>query len=118
MCDREMERREHAGLILDFCTRCHGVWFDNAELSAIWRMNVEAVRGRAGTRRVRGTDIAAATGDGLMEAMFWSPHLVVYGGAAVIDLVGSAAGPAAEAVGGAAEGVFSAVLEIISGLFD
>ena len=118
MCDREMERREHAGLILDFCKRCHGVGFDNAELSAIWRMNVEAVRGRAGTRRVRGTDIAAATGDGLMEAMFWSPHLVVYGGAAVIDLVGSAAGPAAEAVGGAAEGVFSAVLEIISGLFD
>ena len=61
---------------------------------------------------------AAATADGLVEAMFGSPHLVVHGGAAVIDLVGHAAGPAAEAIGGAAEGVFSAVLDIISGLFD
>jgi|SRR5687768_1417316 len=119
MCDREMDRREHAGLILDFCKQCHGVWFDNAELSAIWRMTVAQTRGDlAARRRMRGADVAAASADGLMEAMFWSPHLVVYGGAAVIDLVGHAAGPAAEAVGGAAEGVFAAVLEIISGLFD
>lgn len=117
-CDREMDRREHAGLILDFCRDCHGVWFDNAELSAIWRVNL-ATHGRAlGGRRYSGPEIAAATADGLVEAMFWSPHLVMYGGAAVIDLVGHAAGPAAEAVGGAAEGVFSAVLDIISGLFD
>ena len=117
-CDREMDRREHAGLILDFCRDCHGVWFDNAELSAIWRVNLSAGRNLPRNRRTTATDVAAATADGLVEAMFWSPHLVVYGGAAVIDLVGHAAGPAAEAVGGAAEGVFSAVLDIISGLFD
>jgi len=118
-CDREMDRREHAGLILDFCRHCHGVWFDNAELSAIWRLNIAATGGKLpSSRRMSGTDIAAATADGLVEAMFWSPHLVVYGGAAVIDVVGHAAGPAAEAIGGAAEGVFSAVMDIISGLFD
>lgn len=118
-CDREMDRREHAGLILDFCTHCHGVWFDNAELSAIWRLNIAATGGKfPSNRRMSGTDIAGATADGLVEAMFWSPHLVVYGGAAVIDVVGHAAGPAAEAIGGAAEGVFSAVMDIISGLFD
>ena len=117
-CDREMDRREHAGLILDFCRECHGVWFDNAELSAIWRVNLTAGRQFGSTPRTTATGIAAATADGLVEAMFWSPHLVVHGGAAVVDLVGHAAGPAAEAIGGAAEGVFSAVLEIISGLFD
>lgn len=118
-CDREMDRREHAGLILDFCKHCHGVWFDNAELSAIWRLNIAATGGTLpSNRRMSGTAIAGATADGLVEAMFWSPHLVVYGGAAVIDVVGHAAGPAAEAIGGAAEGVFSAVMEIISGLFD
>jgi Zn-finger nucleic acid-binding protein len=117
-CDREMDRREHAGLILDFCRECHGVWFDNAELSAIWRVNLTAGRQLGSTPRTTATGIAAATADGLVEAMFWSPHLVVHGGAAVVDLVGHAAGPAAEAIGGAAEGVFSAVLEIISGLFD
>ena len=117
-CDREMDRREHAGLILDFCRDCHGVWFDNAELSAIWRVNLSASGNLRSARRTSAGDIGAATADGLVEAMFWSPHLVVHGGAAVIDLVGHAAGPAAEAIGGAAEGVFSAVLEIISGLFD
>ena len=118
-CDREMDRREHAGLVLDFCRHCHGVWFDNAELSAIWRVNLAAGRGQLGSnRRMSGTDVGYVAADGLLQAMFWSPHLVVHGGAAVIDLVGHAAGPAAEAVGGAAEGVFSAVLEIISGLFD
>jgi Zn-finger nucleic acid-binding protein len=118
-CDREMDRREHAGLILDFCRNCHGVWFDNAELSAIWRVSLAMQQGKLGAgRRSSGTNIAAATADGLVEAMFWSPHLVVYGGAAAIDLVGHAAGPAAEAIGGAAEGVFAAVLDIISGLFD
>ena len=119
MCDREMDRREHAGLILDFCKHCHGVWFDNAELSAIWRVNLAAASGNLGTRRrMRGTHIAAATADGLVEAMFWSPHLVMYGGAAAIEGLGHAAGAAAEVAGGAAEGVFSAVMEIISGLFD
>jgi Zn-finger nucleic acid-binding protein len=118
-CDREMDRREHAGLILDFCRHCHGVWFDNAELSAIWRLNIAATGSKfPSNRRMSGTNIAGATADGLVEAMFWSPHLVVYGGAAVIDVVGHAAGPAAEAIGGAAEGVFSAVMDIISGLFD
>ena len=115
MCDREMERREHAGLILDFCTRCHGVWFDNAELSAIWRLNLAAATESAKSRRTgRGTEALAVGGDVLVHAMFWTPDLVVYGGMAA----GHAAGAAAEVVGSAAEGVFATVMEIIAGLFD
>jgi len=114
VCDQAMERREHAGLVLDLCRRCHGVWFDNAELSAIWRMNLAA----ATARRGRGSKALAAGGDVLLEAMFWSPDLVIYGGMAVGEAVGHLAGPAAEVAGDAAEGVFSFIMEIISGLFD
>ena len=111
VCDRLMERRAHAGLMLDFCQQCHGVWFDNAELSAIWRVNLAAAQGRRGGR---GSEALAAGGDVMLHAMFWAPDLVVYGGMAA----GHAAGAAAEVVGSAAEGVFSTVMEIIAGLFE
>jgi Zn-finger nucleic acid-binding protein len=112
-CDREMERREHAGLILDFCRHCHGVWFDNAELSAIWRLKLaDAVASRRQSGGV--SDAAAIGGDVLLNAMFWTPDLVIYGGMAA----GQAAGAAVEVVGSAAGGVFEAVMEIISGLFE
>jgi Zn-finger nucleic acid-binding protein len=110
-CDRPMERRAHAGLVLDLCSKCHGVWFDNAELSSIWRINVTAATARA--RSKRGSR-AADAGDVLLNAMFWTPDLVLYGGMAA----GHAAGAAVEVVGDAAEGVFATVMEIIAGLFD
>ena len=62
----------------------------------------------------RVSDAAAIGGDVLLHAMFWSPDLVVYGGMAA----GRAVGAAAEVVGSAAGGVFEAVMEIISGLFE
>ena len=115
VCDRPMERRPHAGLVLDLCAKCHGVWFDNAELSAIWRMNLAAATTRAQSRmRGRGADAAAVGGDVLLSAMFWTPDLVLYGGMAA----GHAAGAAVEVVGSAAEGVFATIMEIISGLFE
>jgi len=114
VCDETMERREHDGLVLDICRRCHGVWFDNAELSSIWRLKLaeatQAVRRRGG----RGSETAALGGDVLLSAMFWTPDLVLYGGMAA----GQAAGAAVEVVGSAAGGVFEAVMEIISGLFE
>lgn len=115
VCDRPMERRAHAGLVLDLCPKCHGVWFDNAELSAIWRMNVAAATTRAmSKRRGRGTEVASVGGDVLLSAMFWTPDLVLYGGMAA----GHAAGAAVEVVGSAAEGVFATIMEIIGGLFE
>jgi Zn-finger nucleic acid-binding protein len=116
VCDEVMDRRAHAGLILDFCKRCHGVWFDNAELSSIWRVNL--AKASANVSRSRGATAVAATGDVLVEAMFWSPHLVLHAGVAVGQAAGSVAGAAGEVIGDAAEGVFSTIMEIIAGLFD
>jgi Zn-finger nucleic acid-binding protein len=133
-CDVEMERRAHGGLVLDLCRSCQGVWFDNAELSAIWRLNLAAATERASKRPGRGADALATGGDVLLNALFWTPDLVIYGASAATHAVGAAAqtlgsvassGAAAEAataavdvVGEAAEGVFSMIADIIAGLFD
>jgi Zn-finger nucleic acid-binding protein len=113
VCDRAMERRPTAGLMLDVCTHCQGVWFDNAELSAIWRLNLADAAEKA-RRRGTGSDVAAIGGDVLLNTMFWAPDLVVYGGMAA----GHGLGAVAEVAGGAAEGVFETVMEIIAGLFE
>jgi Zn-finger nucleic acid-binding protein len=111
VCDADMDRREHGGVMLDLCRKCEGVWFDNAELTAIWRLSMNkprAVRGRS-----TAADAAAVGGDVLLNAMFWTPDLVIYGAAGMAQ----GAGAVLEGAGEAAEGVFSAVMEIISGLF-
>ncbi|HEX2188947.1 MAG TPA: zf-TFIIB domain-containing protein, partial [Longimicrobiaceae bacterium] len=35
-CDRPMRVESHAGLRLDVCRECRGVWFDHHELEAVW----------------------------------------------------------------------------------
>ena len=133
-CDLEMERRTHGGLVLDLCRRCEGVWFDHAELTAIWQLNLTAATKRAGKRASRGGDALAMGGDVLLNALFWTPDLVLYGAAAATRAVagvaqsagtGGVGGAAAEAassaagvVGEAAEGVFSMIADIIASLFD
>ncbi|MEK6612082.1 MAG: zf-TFIIB domain-containing protein [Gemmatimonadota bacterium] len=109
-CDEVMTRRAHQGLTLDVCQRCRGIWFDHHELAALWRLNLaEAAR-----RHGRGTDALGIGGDVLMDAMIWTPGLVLHGAAGAAQVGGAAI----EVVGSAAEGVFSAVLDIISSLFD
>ena len=107
VCDRDMERRPVHGVTLDLCRRCQGVWFDNAELTAIWRMNTLAL---AAKRMPRGYE----NGEYLfVDALFWTPDLVVHGGMAMAEGIGGAA----EVAGEAAEGIFSAIAELIGGLF-
>jgi Zn-finger nucleic acid-binding protein len=111
VCDRAMERRPIEGLVLDVCRKCHGVWFDNAELTAIWRLSV----GAAMARRPRaGLDAAGIGGDILLNGIFWAPDLVVHGGLAA----GQAAGAVVEVAGEAAESVFEVIVGIIGGLFE
>ena len=134
VCDVEMERRVQDALTLDLCRRCQGVWFDHAELSSIWRLNLDAATARATRREGRGAAALSTGGDALLEAMIWSPDLVFYGASAATHAASAAAnalgsvassGAAAEAathavgiVGDAAEGLFSMIADIIGGLFD
>lgn len=130
VCDRTMERRRTSGLALDVCSNCKGVWFDHAELKSLWSVTLaEANRRRPG----RGVQAAAIGGDILLESLFWAPGLVIHTGVAAahglghvagalgslsVDGAASAAMGAADVVGGAAEGLFETVMEMISSLFD
>lgn len=129
-CDATMERGQHARLTLDVCSRCKGVWFDHAELKSVWSLSVaEFSRGRTG----RTTQAVGVGGDILLESLFWAPGLTINAGAVAFDGIGHVAGAlgsisvdgaasaamgAAEVVGGAAEGVFEMIMDIISSLFD
>ena len=130
MCDKKMDRREHASLTLDVCSRCKGVWFDHMELKSLWSITVNQMQQRRGSRAM---DAAVIGGDVLLESLFWAPGLVINAGSAAVSGIGHAAGAlgsvslegaagaamgAADVVGGAAEGVFSAIMEIISSIFD
>ena len=110
-CDQKMSRVSRNGLVLDVCERCHGVWFDHKELAAVWRLSVEAAAAR---RSSRGGEALAVGGDVLLNAMFWTPGLVIDGAVGVAHLGGAAL----DAAGGAAESVFDVILGFISALFD
>lgn len=126
-CERPMRTEAHAGLRLDVCGGCRGVWFDHHELAAIW----QAGFGRAAGERSPGAAWGGA-GEVLLESLFYAPDLAFYGartaanvaaGAAshVPDLVAAAPEVAAtvfEVVGEAAASVFEVIVSIICGIFE
>ena len=134
VCDRTMERREHDGLALDVCGRCKGVWFDHAELKRVWTLSASGVpQGGSPALRTSAGQAAAIGGDILLESLFWAPGLTISAGAAAahgighvagalgdlsVDGAASAAMGAADVIGGAAEGVFEMIMEIIGSIFD
>lgn len=113
-CDLEMKRHAVNGLLLDVCERCQGVWFDHKELAAVWKLSIDAATVARRRRPSAAGDALAVGGDVLLNTMFWAPGLVVDGAIGAAHLGGAAL----EVAGGAAEGVFEAILGFISSLFD
>jgi Zn-finger nucleic acid-binding protein len=127
-CQHAMEVQTHHGLRLDVCRHCKGVWFDREELAAIWNLTLDAVRRGRGP----GTALSHSSGaaDGtlvLLDALTYSPGLVLYGAhaagyaisasAEALASAPEAAAGLAGAAGEAASSVFEAILDIIEGLF-
>jgi uncharacterized protein len=124
VCERPLRLSEQNGLHLDYCTHCKGVWFDHDELTGIWRMEVDALVRRRGSRAV-----AADGGVMLLDVLLYDPFVMYYG----IHAAGHAAGAAADALAGAgsvevigevagaagevASGLFETIVEIIGGIF-
>ena len=123
-CDRGMRVAEQNGMRLDYCTHCKGVWFDHDELTSIWKMEVDALVKRRGSRTV------AAAGDVmLLDVLLYDPFVMYYG----IHAAGHAAGAAADALaasgsvevigevagaaGEVASSLFETIVEIIGGIF-
>jgi Zn-finger nucleic acid-binding protein len=123
-CARPMRVSAQNGMQLDFCTHCKGVWFDHDELTGIWKMEVDALVRRRGSRALD------AAGDVvLLDVLLFDPFVMYYG----IHAAGHAAGAAADALAGAgsvevigevagaagevASGLFETVVGIIGGIF-
>src|SRR5690606_22508776 len=135
-CDRPMLAESHAGLRLDVCRDCKGVWFDHHELAEIWKESFDSsLRSRG---RERGAAVAVGgdvAGEVLLNSLFFAPDLLFYGahaaGRAALasaelaanlpGAVGAApelAVAAVEAAGEAAGSVFEVVVNIIAGICD
>lgn len=127
-CDRPMRRESRDGLELDVCRNCKGAWFDHDELDAVWTVQAsQALR-----RRSAGSDVAEASGDVLLNVLFWAPDVAIYGAAHAVSGIAqvaahvpemAAAAPeaaiaAVEVAGEAAGGVFHVIVSILEGLFD
>jgi Zn-finger nucleic acid-binding protein len=124
VCQQPMDHASHAGIRLDVCRHCKGVWFDHDELATIWNRSFgEALEGKQGAR-------AAGAGEGafsLVEVLAYDPFLMFYGAHAAGHVLGAsvevmshapgAIAGAAEAAGEVAGGVFETIVEIIAGLF-
>lgn len=119
-CQEPLTLHMHEGIRLDVCAKCRGVWFDHAELSAIWTLSLT----KAGQRRRR-TALAPQTNDAgliVLDALTFAPDVVFFGaraaGYAVSGTVDAVANSGAlDAVGDAAASVFETILEILGGIF-
>lgn len=122
VCRATLKAVEHDGLRLDACAACHGVWFDNVELAAIWNGKVAALAARTG----RAASTLSAE-DGVLTAalLMPDPFLTGYIVASGAQVVGHAAGSLAPLAGAALENtgelagsVFDAIGGIISSIFE
>lgn len=112
ICLRPMETAEYAGLTLDACRHCQGVWVDHHELIDLWKLEFSA----ALTRRT-----------GMAEGAAWvfadavtDPFVLFYGADAAAHVLGAGVPATPEvlsAAGDAAGSVFEAIVEFIAGFF-
>ncbi len=135
-CERPMRVESHAGLRLDLCRECKGVWFDHHELKAIWGASFDRALRK---QPLLQSDTAGVVGEGagqlLFETLFYAPDLVYYGARAAghaaiasaemasrlpeaMVATPEAASTVFEAAGEAAGSVFEVVVEILGGIFE
>lgn len=133
VCDALMRVESHAGIRLDVCRTCKGVWFDHHELKEIWSTQFDRVlhrRSLATTGAKGGDTVERVMEDVLFHAVFLAPDALAQGTAASVHSIASAtdvagamaalpeaSGAVLEAAGEAASGVFDTVVEIIAGVF-
>jgi Zn-finger nucleic acid-binding protein len=124
ICGRAMRVAERSGMRLDHCPHDKGVWFDHDELVGIWKMEVDGLVRRRGSREIdAGGEVL------LLDALLFDPFVMYYGvhaaahvgGAAASALASSgsieAVGEVAGAAGDVASSLFEAIAEIIGGIF-
>lgn len=119
VCERPLEPVLREGLKLDICRRCHGVWFDNVELAAIWNRSVSALARRRGARASE----RAVPDYFFLDAFFW-PMMIPFPTASVgpappVDVAGDIpeVGGEAGSIGDVAGGIVDGAGEAAGGVF-
>lgn len=120
VCEQPLEAQTYQNLRLDVCKSCRGVWFDHAELAAIWKLRLETGVTRRGSAGIATS--ADAPGLLVVDAVMFMPDVLFLGARAAgytlsgaADVVASSG--VADGVADAAGSVFEAILEIIGGIF-
>jgi Zn-finger nucleic acid-binding protein len=128
-CGDTVRLAREAGLDVDACRRCGGVWFDAVELSRIWNGELDKAldrRRRAGAVAGREPGRAPVLLDAMADPFLtiWMVDGAFHAGAAVAGGAGHLIGAAPEAAAavvegtaGVAESVFEAIAAIIEGIF-
>jgi Zn-finger nucleic acid-binding protein len=120
VCEHPLDAQTYQNIRLDVCKSCRGVWFDHAELAAIWKLRLEKGRTRHG-----GTGLTAPADAGgllVVDSLMFMPDVLFLGARAAGYAISGAADAVAssglaEGVGEAAGSVFETIVEIIGGLF-
>jgi hypothetical protein len=105
---------------LDACKSCRGVWFDHAELAAIWKLSLDTTLRRRGNAGLSANaDVSSLI---VLDALMWTPDVLFLGARAAGYAVSGTAEAVAnsgviDGVGEAAGGVFEVIVEIIGGFF-
>ena len=120
VCERALEPQTYQNVRLDVCKSCRGVWFDHAELAAIWKLSFDADVARRHDRGLSANIDAPSLL--VVDALFYMPDVLFLGARAAGYAVSGAAeavasSGVAEGVGEAAGSVFEAIVEIIGGIF-
>lgn len=120
VCQQALEPQTYQNIRLDVCKSCRGVWFDHAELAAIWKLGLETGMARRGSTGLATT--ADSSGLVVVDALMFMPDVLFLGArAAGYAVSGAAEAVASSGVAGgvadAAGSVFEAILEIIGGIF-
>jgi Zn-finger nucleic acid-binding protein len=120
VCDKPLETHTYQSIRLDVCKSCRGVWFDHAELVAIWKLHL----GARGTLAKEAGIVSKVEPPGvfLLDALTFMPDVLFLGArTAGYALSGAAEAVASSGVGDvvaeAAGGVFEVIVEIIGGIF-
>ncbi len=131
-----MKVETHTALRLDVCSPCSGVWFDHAELEALWTQAFDAALYKRHLPHSRATEsVRHVASDVTLHMLFYAPDVVTHGvlGVAQIADVSAAAlsglpdaaaatpeaaGLIAESAAEAAESVFDVLVNIITGALD
>lgn len=123
-CEKNMRRADHEGLVLDVCSSCHGVWFDQIELAEIWNAKLRhLVTAQSGADSKLDFDLLTVLWHVDPELLIQGARFVGRGGKVLVESVAQSpalamaavegAGTVIKATGELAGDVFSAIADII-----